>query len=109
MKVAGEKPPELGQVFPEDLPSRAVRKRSSRVPFSVDTQQTYTFSVKCDYVDMLAWTLVRIPFAHHKPLQSILGTKTLQLVAYAIDEDKHKRKHDSRAVQTVFRINFTHS
>jgi hypothetical protein len=107
---AGETPPKLGEVFPETAEERAHRKRQSRVPFNVNTEDTYTFSVKCDYVDLLAWTLVRIPFAHQTPLQSILGTKHLRVCAYAVDDTTTKRKHHSQDdIQRIFQVGFHHS
>ena len=57
----GMKPPNLGNIIPEDENSRVTRKKNPDYNIDVDLTHTYTFSFKTSNIDLINWKVSNIP------------------------------------------------
>ena len=102
---SGDTPPVLGESFPEDMSSRAVRKKNPAYSIPLETGSnaimnllyvwsqsqiyifyllkidvTYSFSLKTSNIDLEKWTTANLPFGNGMDLHSFWGDADLRLV-----------------------------
>eukprot|EP00536_Pseudo-nitzschia_multiseries_P003742 jgi/Psemu1/186523/e_gw1.59.109.1 len=101
----GEKPPQLGTAIHED--PELMKKRKSGTMINFNTEDTYTLSLWSSYVDFLDWKCLNLPGIKPFGLSSVLGTQSINLTMYFIDENREGDNHYRKDISEIIKFEFS--
>lgn len=91
---AGDEPPRLGEHLPRMPSDDQRRKNFFKRDIIVDTQSTYTFSVKNRRFNPFIWRVITVPIIRSFTVSRF--TEALRLAVYEVLEEKNKPVPDTR-------------
>jgi hypothetical protein len=97
-----EKPPELGKDIHEAPES--IKRRKKGILTDWNTEDTYTMALWSSYVDFLDWKVLNLPGIRPFSLSSVLGTQSINLTMYLIDQKRESDKHFRKDITEIIKL-----
>ncbi|KAG7383743.1 hypothetical protein PHYPSEUDO_003358 [Phytophthora pseudosyringae] len=109
---AGQEPPELGSAdFGESKEEAAQRRRSgaSGAAYAFNTEDTYSFHVHSDHLDLLHWQVTNVPGMETTDLTVFWEEMPLHLAAYFVTPSAASPTHSRKEKKYQFCFQLSHS